>query len=152
MFNRTREKEKEKPWSLRSKLFVIIVITEKKVKVRSFLNMYLLHDKNAALQSSVHVNNAVKYKADFGVAHRVRYASCQSGVVYHLPVLCRANYIGATGSCINRIFRKRTNLGRTWTGLNTVTCVMECGCTIKFNKHKVSESVRDIERKTSCGT
>lgn len=46
-------------------------------------------------------NREKKLKKACNIAHRTRYAKCETAVVYRIPLSCGKCYIGQTGWCIN---------------------------------------------------
>lgn len=97
---------------------------------------------NKAYSMCRKVNQDTNHMKTCNIAHRTRYAPCEKGVVYHIPLSCGKCYIGQTGRCLNDRTREHAaSLKGTNAGHLPAHC-RNCACSAEFNsvtiiaKHK----------------
>ncbi|MDD9362161.1 MAG: hypothetical protein PV344_04465, partial [Anaplasma sp.] len=67
------------------------------------------------------------------ISHRTRYAPCETGIVYHIPISCGKCYIGQTGSYINDRTREHAASAKGTTAGHLPAHCRTCECTAVFN-------------------
>ncbi|MDD9361340.1 MAG: hypothetical protein PV344_00160 [Anaplasma sp.] len=88
---------------------------------------------NKAYSMCRKVNQDTNHIKTCNISHRTRYAPCEAGVVYHIPLSCGMCYIGQTGRCINDRTREHAaSLKGTTAGHLPAHC-RTCECSAEFN-------------------
>ena len=83
-----------------------------------------------------------------GIAHRTKYATCEKGVIYNIPLSCGRSYIGQTGRCINDRAREHAaSLRNISAGGHLSAHCRECRCTDTFFFFFIDgQSFKDLTR------
>lgn len=73
-------------------------------------------------------------KSTCSTKHVAKHRTCDTCVVYSIPLKCGRYYIGQTGRCVNDRMREHANLIPTGTGGNLPLHCKECGCNPIFSE------------------